>query len=107
MLKLDAQLLDGVSKLDKRLVLTERSKEALEVLDERRQVPLVLLVARDELLASLEEGGRSSVGSLGSDVALDLEAGLEERSDVCEEGGRRSVSSCDSLREEEAWRTNP
>lgn len=54
MLKLDAQLLDGVSKLDKRLVLTERSKEALEVLDERRQVPLVLLVARDELLASLE-----------------------------------------------------
>lgn len=83
MLKLDAQLLDGVSKLDKRLVLAERSKEALEVLDERGQVPLVLLVARNELLASVEEGGRPSVGSLGSDVALDLKARLEERSDVC------------------------
>ena len=85
MLELDRELLEGVAELEEALVLADRAREGRELVDKLPEVLLVPLVVGDQVLAPLEEGRRAPVGPLRGRVALDLERGLDEGADVCEE----------------------
>jgi hypothetical protein len=72
------------------VIVGESVSVRLESGDELVDVRSVGLVLGDESLSSLPKVRRPSVSSLGDDVALDLEAGLNELADVAgRKRGRR------------------